>query len=59
MLSATFPCYNHAEYVEQPLDALTSQWRPAEETIVIDDALTDASITLIERYGTPSCGRAA
>jgi len=49
-LTAVLPNYNHADYLPHALDALLSQTRPADELIVIDDASTDNSVTIIEDY---------
>jgi len=49
-LSVVLPNFNHAQFLGAALDALLHQTRPADEIIVIDDASTDASAALIERY---------
>lgn len=49
-LTAILPNYNHAEYLPHALNALLAQTRPADELIVIDDASTDNSVTILEDY---------
>jgi glycosyltransferase involved in cell wall biosynthesis len=49
-LSVIVPNYNHARFLPVALDAILSQTRPADEIIVIDDASTDDSIDVLQRY---------
>lgn len=49
-LSVVLPNYNHARYLDEALEALIAQSRPADEIIVVDDASTDDSVELIERF---------
>lgn len=49
-LTAILSNYNHADYLSYALDALLAQTRPADELIVIDDASTDHSVEIIDRY---------
>ena len=55
MLSVILTNYNHAQFVAAALDGLFCQTRPADELIVIDDASTDDSISvigpLLQRFG--------
>jgi glycosyltransferase involved in cell wall biosynthesis len=55
-LSVVLPNYNHAKLIGRALRALTAQERAPDEIIVIDDASTDDSIAVIERFaaGSPS-----
>jgi glycosyltransferase involved in cell wall biosynthesis len=43
-------CYNHQAYVEQSLESVAEQTRPAVQVIVIDDRSSDQSANLIERW---------
>jgi glycosyltransferase involved in cell wall biosynthesis len=56
MLSVILPNYNHAGFIGRALEALLTQTLPADEIIIIDDASTDDSIAVIERFAakTPS-----
>src|ERR1700685_2382100 len=55
-LSVVLPNYNHATLIGRALQALMAQERAPDEIIVIDDASTDDSIAVIERFpaGVPS-----
>lgn len=44
------PNYNHAEFLPQCLEAIFSQSYLPKQVIVIDDASTDGSVPLIEKY---------
>ena len=49
-LSVIMPNYNYERYIGQALDALISQSYPLLEIIVVDDASTDGSVGVIEKY---------
>lgn len=49
-LSVIVTNYNHGKYLEQCLDAIIDQSYQSKEIIVIDDASTDNSRKIIERY---------
>ena len=49
-LSVVMPNYNHARFLPRALDAHLSQSVPAREILVLDDASTDDSVAVIERY---------
>lgn len=53
-LSVCIPNYNHARYLPQALDAVLAQSRLPTEIIVVDDASTDASMTVLEQYAGQS-----
>ncbi len=42
--------YNHAHYLEEALEALTSQAYPPIEALIVDDASTDNSVEILERF---------
>ena len=48
-LSVVMPNYNHARYLEAALQAHLNQTTPPLEIIVVDDASTDESCTIVER----------
>jgi len=48
-LSVVVPNYNHARYLEGALRAHVEQTRPPLEVIVVDDASTDESCSVVER----------
>ena len=50
MLSVTLPNYNHAQYLEGALDAILNQRYEPMELVIIDDASTDNSVEIIEKY---------
>lgn len=49
-LTVVVPNYNHAQYLPRCLDALLGQSVPPFEILVIDDASTDNSLEVLERY---------
>lgn len=49
-LSVVLPNYNHAAYLPRCLEALLKQSAPPFEIIVVDDASTDDSVQIIERF---------
>lgn len=49
-LSVVMPNYNHGRYVAEALQAIADQSLPAHEVIVIDDASTDDSVSVIEPF---------
>jgi glycosyltransferase involved in cell wall biosynthesis len=50
MLTVVLPNFNHARFLRYALDALMGQTRPADELIIIDDASTDDSVSVIKPY---------
>jgi glycosyltransferase involved in cell wall biosynthesis len=53
-LSVVLPNYNHSKLIERALRALTTQETAPDEIIVIDDASTDDSARVIERFAVNS-----
>lgn len=53
-LTAAIANYNHARTLPRAIEAMLSQTRPPDELIVIDDASTDDSRAVIERYAARS-----
>lgn len=51
-VSAIVPSYNHAPFLERRLRSILEQTYQDIEVLVIDDASTDASMTVLERYHT-------
>ena len=49
-LSVLLPNYNHAHFIGRALDAILAQSVQPTEIIVVDDASTDDSLTVIESY---------
>lgn len=49
-ISAVIPNYNHAEFLAQRLESVLCQTLRPDEVIILDDASTDASRDVIERY---------
>ncbi|MDO8445621.1 MAG: glycosyltransferase family A protein [Deltaproteobacteria bacterium] len=50
MLSVILTNYNHAQYLEGALDAILTQRYEPMELVIIDDASTDNSVEIIEKY---------
>ncbi len=53
-LSVVLPNYNHGRLIARALEELLAQSPPPDEIIVIDDASTDDSIAVIERFAARS-----
>jgi glycosyltransferase involved in cell wall biosynthesis len=53
-LSVVLPNYNHGKLIGRALHALTAQERAPDEIIVIDDASTDDSVSIIEGFAASS-----
>jgi len=49
-LSALMCNYNHARYIEKAITAVVTQSRPPDEYLILDDASTDDSVAVIERF---------
>ncbi|WP_439579734.1 glycosyltransferase family 2 protein [Elioraea sp.] len=49
-LSVVLPNYNHAALLPRALSALAAQERRADEIVLIDDASTDDSLAVAERF---------
>src|SRR5436190_11767740 len=49
-ITVCVPNYNHGQFISNALDSVLSQSMPATEIIVIDDASTDDSVAVVERY---------
>lgn len=49
-LSVVLPNYNHAALLPRALSALAAQRRPADEIVLVDDASTDDSLAVVERF---------
>ena len=49
-VSVVVPNYNYAHYIAQRLDSIYNQTLPAYEVIVLDDASSDNSIEVINKY---------
>lgn len=50
MISVIVPNYNYAHYLDQRLDSIFNQTYKDIEVIILDDASTDSSINVIEKY---------
>lgn len=49
-ISVVLPNYNHAHNISETLEALFSQSAPPNEVIIIDDASTDDSLSVIAKW---------
>jgi hypothetical protein len=49
------PTYNRATYVAAAIDSILAQSKPVAEIIVVDDASTDGTTEIVERYGSRLC----
>ena len=53
-LTVILPNYNHGRFIARAIDALLSQERVPDEIIVVDDASTDDSLSVIQAYAAKS-----
>ncbi|OOG48392.1 glycosyltransferase [Polaromonas sp. A23] len=49
-VSVIVPCFNHAAYLPDRLDSIFAQGYPNLEVILLDDASTDGSQAILQRY---------
>src|SRR5690349_5161882 len=49
-LAVFMPNYNHAKLLPRAIEAIVSQNRQPDDFLIIDDASTDDSVAVIERY---------
>ena len=49
-VSVIVPCFNHAAYLTDRLDSIFAQDYPNQEVILLDDASTDGSQAILQRY---------
>lgn len=47
-ISAVIPLYNGAKFIEQAIESILEQKRPADEIIVVDDGSTDNGASIVE-----------
>lgn len=50
LISVIMPVYNAGQYLKEAIDSILEQTLTDFELIVIDDASTDQSITIIQSY---------
>ncbi len=48
-ISIVIPCYNQARYLQDAIDSVLAQMRPADEIIVVDDGSTDQTVDVVQR----------
>lgn len=56
-LAVVIPNFNHARYLDDCLQSVLQQSRPADHIIVIDDASTDDSLGILKSYANVGCLR--
>ena len=49
-VSAIIPCYNGARWLAEAIDSILAQTRGVDEIIVVDDASTDGSYEIAQKY---------
>jgi O-antigen biosynthesis protein len=50
LVSVVVPCYNAEPFVAEAIESVLGQSFPAVELVVVDDASTDGSLAVLERY---------
>ncbi len=50
-VSVVMPCYNSAAYLSEAIESVLTQDHPDVELIVVDDASSDDSLAVAQRYG--------
>lgn len=56
-VSVIVPCYNHAQYLQQRLQTIVLQKFQDFELILLDDASTDSSVTLLEKFAAATAAK--
>lgn len=51
-VSVYIPCYNQAHCVAEAIQSVLDQTRPADEIVIVDDASTDESATIIRDFAS-------
>ena len=49
-ISLLIPCHNEGKTLERSIESWLSQTRPADEIIVVDDASTDSTPYILDKY---------
>jgi len=49
--SVVITCFNQSAFIREAVESAISQTHPAKQVIVVDDASTDASPSLLKQYG--------
>lgn len=49
-ITLAVPNYNHGQYIGDMIEASLSQSRPPHEIVIVDDASTDNSLSILEKY---------
>lgn len=49
-IAAVVPNYNYGRFITDALESLVTQTRPPDEIIVVDDASTDDSVDIVEKW---------
>lgn len=57
LVSVIVPCYNHAPYLERRLRSISEQTYRAFEVILLDDASTDDSANILQRFAEQHADR--
>ncbi len=52
-LSVVIPNYNHGHYLEERISSILQQLGPEDEFILVDDASTDNSVEIIQKFQDP------
>ena len=50
LVSVIMPCYNMASYISDSIKSVVSQTYPYWELLIVDDASTDKTVSIIESY---------
>ena len=53
LVSVCIPCHNAEAYVGQAIESIMAQTYPKVEIIIVDDASTDGSAEVLDRYRSP------
>ena len=51
LVSVVIPTYNYAHFIAETIESVLAQTYPNMEVIVVDDASTDDTVDVIERFG--------
>ena len=51
LVSVIMPCYNMEKYIADSIESVQQQIYPYWELLIVDDASTDGTVAIIEKYG--------